>query len=147
MTLQELNHYFDLQEKLERAEEMLNSFIAAAYPGAQVLTGMPHTPGVSDKVGDLAVEIADLKDRIATLRTNIEREKIMVTEYIARIPDDQTRMIFRLRFLHGLTWGEVAALIGGRNTESAVKNICYRYLETCDGPGAVVLDGAPPDVL
>ena len=77
----------------------------------------------------------------------MEREKALVTAYITQIPDDQTRMIFRLRFLRGLTWSEVAALIGGRNTESAVKNICYRYLETCDGPGAVVLDGAPPNVL
>lgn len=147
MTLRELNHYCDLQEKLERAEEMLNSFIETTCLGAQVLDGMPHTPGVSDKVGDLAIEIADLENRIAVLRKDVEREKAVVTAYIAKIPDDQTRMIFRLRFLRGLTWGEVAALIGGRNTESAVKNICYRYLETCDGPGAVVLDGAPPDVL
>ena len=59
MTLKELNGHFVLRERLARAKEMLASLQAAACPGAQVLTGMPHAPGVSDKVGDLAVEIAE----------------------------------------------------------------------------------------
>ena len=67
MTLKELNGHFVLRERLARAKEMLASLQAAACPGAQVLTGMPHAPGVSDKVGDLAVEIADLEGRIQIL--------------------------------------------------------------------------------
>ena len=34
--------------------ESLLDLQEAAVPGAQVLTGMPHTPGVKDKVGNLA---------------------------------------------------------------------------------------------
>ena len=83
-------------------------------------------------VGDLAVEIADLKDQIAKLREESEAEGQKVTAFISAIENDQTRMIFRLRFLRCLTWGEVAGVIGGRNTEAGVKNICYRYLESCD---------------
>lgn len=93
---------------------------------------MPHAPGVSDKVGDLAVEIADLKDQIALLREEIAVEEQKVSAFIGAIENDQTRMIFRLRFLRCLTWGEVADVIGGRNTEAGVKNVCYRYLESCD---------------
>ena len=78
------------------------------------------------------MEIADLKDQIAKLREEIEAEGQKVTAFISAIENDQTRMIFRLRFLRCLTWGEVAGVIGGRNTEAGVKNICYRYLESCD---------------
>lgn len=139
MTLQELSQYYKLRERLTRDVEILGSLEAAACPGAQVLTGMPHVPGVRDKVGDLAVEIADMKERIRYLQGEIAREEALVAGFIAGIENDQTRMIFRLRFLRCLTWGEVAAVIGGRNTEAAVKNVCYRYLESCD---AAVRDGA-----
>lgn len=133
MTLQDLSRYYKLRERLNRDEEILASFEARAHPGAQVLTGMPHAPGVRDKVGDLAVEIADMKEQIAALQREIATEEKRVSDFISGIENDQTRMIFRLRFLRCLTWGEVASVIGGRNTEAGVKNICYRYLESCDG--------------
>ena len=74
MTLKELNGHFVLRERLARAKEMLASLQAAACPGAQVLTGMPHAPGVRDKVGDLAVEIADLEGRIQILMNELSFE-------------------------------------------------------------------------
>lgn len=132
MTLQELSQYFKLRERLERDEEILESFRAAACPGAQVLTGMPHAPGIRDKVGDLAVEIADMEERIRFLREEIAQEESAVAEFISAIENDQTRMVFRLRFLRCLTWGEVAAVIGGRNTEAGVRMVCYRYLNEAE---------------
>jgi len=48
--------------------------------------------------------------------------------YIGTIEDSQTRMIFRLRYIHGMAWKEVAAAVGGRNTENSVKSVCYRYI-------------------
>ncbi|HJF02223.1 hypothetical protein [Flavonifractor plautii] len=94
------------------------------------MSGMPHAPGVRDKVGDLAVEIADMTERIRYLKEEIDRAEAAVTEFVESIENDQTRMIFRLRFLRCLTWGEVAAVIGGRNTEDGVKSACYRYLSS-----------------
>lgn len=130
MTLQELSHHFKLRERLERDMDLLKSLEAAACPGAQVLTGMPHAPGVRDKVGDLAVEIADLKERIRYLENEIAVAEQEVARFITAIPDEQLRVIFRLRFLRGLTWGEVAAVVGGRNTEDGVKTSAYRYLNS-----------------
>ena len=131
MTLKELSWYFDIQERLARNKEILVSLEAAASPKGQMLTGMPHAPGVSDKVGDLAIEIADMKTRIQYLQEEAERQREPIERFIAGIENDQTRMIFRLRFLRCLTWGEVAAVIGGRNTENGVKSACYRYLANC----------------
>ena len=131
MTLQELSKYYKLHERLERNREMLSSLYAAAGPGAQVITGMPHAPGVSDKVGDLAAELWDLQDRINYLESRCDEEKKKLEKYIGAIKDDQTRMIFRLRFIHCMTWLQVAEAIGGRNTESGVRSICYRHLKSC----------------
>lgn len=130
MTLRELSRYYKLHERLERNREMLSSLTAAAGPGAQVLTGMPHAQGVNDKVGDLAIEMEDLEERIAHLELECDREKKKIGKYISNIKDDQTRMIFRLRFIHCMTWLQVADTIGGRNTANSVKLICYRYLDS-----------------
>ena len=128
MTLQELSKYYKLHERLERNREMLSSLYAAAGLGAQVITGMPHAPGVSDKVGDLAIEIGDLQSRIDHLESRCAEEKKKLEKYIGGIKDDQTRMIFRLRFIHCMTWLQVAEAIGGRNTANSVKLIFHRYL-------------------
>lgn len=129
MTLQELSKYYKLHERLERNREMLSSLYAAAGPGAQVITGMPHAPGVSDKVGDLAAELWDLQSKIDYLEQRCAEEKKKLEKYIGGIKDDQTRMIFRLRFIHCMTWPQVAETIGGRNTANSVKLICHRYLK------------------
>lgn len=130
MTLRELSKYYKLHERLERNREMLTSLYAAAGPGAQVITGMPHAVGVSDGVVGLVIEIADLEKRIGGLEAECAQEKKKLEKYISAIKDDQTRMIFRLRFIHCMTWLEVADTIGGRNTAGGVKKICYRYLRS-----------------
>ena len=38
-------------------------------------------------------------------------------------------MIFRLRFLHGYSWGEVAYYVGTGISEDTAKQVCYRYLK------------------
>ena len=108
---------------------MLSSLYATAGLGAQVITGMPHAPGTSDKVSSLIIEIEDLKSRIDYLESRCAQEKKKLEEYIGVIKDDQTRMVFRLRFIHCMTWPQVAEAIGGRNTATNVKLICYRYLK------------------
>lgn len=130
MTLQELSKYYQLHRRLERNREMLSSLYAAAGLGAQEMTGMPHAPGISDQVSSLVIEIEDLKSRISHLESKCAQEKKKLEEYISTIKDDQTRMIFRLRFLHCMTWRQVADAIGGRNSANSVKLICYRYLDS-----------------
>lgn len=149
MTLQELSQYYKLRERLRRDEEILESLEEAAGPGSQAFTGMPHAPGIKDKVGDLAVEIADMKQNIELLQAQIAQEEAAIQEFIRTVPDEQMRTILRLRFLRCLTWGMVARLIGGRNSADGVKSVCYRYLsmQSCNAATAVTLAAPPPNVI
>ena len=128
VTLRELSKYYKLHERLERNREMLASLCAAAGPGAQAITGMPHAAGVSDRVAGLIIEIEDLEGRINALELECAQEKKKLEKYTGAIKDDQTRMIFCLRFIHCMTWLEVDDTIGGGNTANSVKKTCYRYL-------------------
>lgn len=128
MTLTELNQHLELLKTLSATKEMLQSLRDAAYPGAAVITGMPHAPGVKDKVGDLASEIADAESDLEQIERQVKASEELIAPFIFAIDDVQIRFIFRLRFLRGLTWKEVAAVVGGRNSEESVKMVCYRYL-------------------
>ena len=75
MTLQELSKYYDIQMTLEKDREALERLRQRITPASPQLTGMPHTPGVRDKVGDLAVELADMDERIRWLEELAAQEK------------------------------------------------------------------------
>lgn len=81
-------------------------------------------------VADLVMEIADVEEEIKRLDEEMAKVEQKIISYIETIPDIQTRLIFRLRFLRCMTWDEVAAVIGGKNTGKNVSNRCYRYLES-----------------
>lgn len=132
MTLQELNLHLELREKLAKAQEILGSLRRSALPGAAKITGMPHAPGVNDKVGDLAVEIADMDARIEYLEEEIRKSESSILAFISGVDDDQARMAFRLRFIRGLSWKEVSSVLGKYTSESSVKSACYRFLREPD---------------
>ena len=129
MTKQDLNHHLALRQRLEEARELLASLETAAGPRAQQLDGMPHASGISDRTGDLAAEIADAKAVINGLQAEVTRSENVAAAWVGSIDDMQTRMIFRLRYIRGLSWKDVAALIGGGNTDRSVRIRAYRYMK------------------
>lgn len=135
MTKQDLDRHLELRQQLAADLELLASLEAAAVPRAQRVDGMPHAHDVSDPTGNLAAEIADMRETVARRRAAVARSEEVVAAYIGTIEDSQTRMIFRLRYIHGMAWKEVAAAVGGRNTENSVKSVCYRYIARVDRHG------------
>lgn len=127
MTKQELSYHVELKRQLAADLELLASLETRAGPRVQHLDGMPHAPGVRDVVGELAAEVADLKTEISELEAEITRSEKAIMDYIATIKDARTRTIFRLRFIQGMVWKEVAATIGWIS-ESGVKAIYGRYI-------------------
>ena len=127
MTMRELTQHYELKKRLEDEEKMLMLLEEAACP-KQVLDRPPCAPSLGAEVGDLAAEIADIRDHICSLRGEVERDEELVAAFINTIEAAYIRTILRLRFIHCLTWKEVAHIIGGRNTSDGVRMAVYRYL-------------------
>lgn len=97
--------------------------------------------GVSDfqRNGESAVErIVFRREKLAEPRAErpkldraqLEAQADSVGEnYINAVEDPLVRMFFRLRFLRGFSWKEVAAAVGGGRPGSAVRDACLRYLK------------------
>ena len=129
MTFETLRHHWELRQQLEKHEDLLCELRHSAQAANHAPDGMPRTKGVSDKVSTLAIAIVDLEERIAYLKKTIAAEEGDISAWIGSIDDILTRQIFRLRFLCGLPWADVAQTVGGRNTASSVKMVCSRYLD------------------
>lgn len=132
MTLTELEAYRILKIRHQDAIQMIEELRGRAKPGSPALDSMPHGSGVNDKVGTLAIMIADLEAKLPMYERQILKEHDQVEYFIGSIDDDLTRMIFRLRFQAGKSWKEVAGILGQYQTEASVKSRCYRYLNLDD---------------
>lgn len=138
MTLKELSQLYYLNREIEMDKRRLQELEVKALPGAQVITGMPHATGVTDKVGEYAAEIADLRGIIEAKLQQCIYERNRLERYITTIEDSLLRQVFTYRFVNGLPWQQVAACIGGSNTADGVRMMCNRYIkatepETDDG--------------
>lgn len=129
MTREQLNRNLFLLRDLQKNRDLRIALEAAAGPGAQAITGMPHAPGYRDKLGTLAAEIADVGGEIQRIETELAEQEPEIAAFIASIRDGQTRTIFRLRFLRGMSWNEIASVMGGGNTASGARMICRRYVK------------------
>lgn len=127
MTRQDLEKHLKLRRQLMECGDILQNLKRSVGPGTQALTGMPHAPGVKDKVGDLATEIAYMERRVAALQAKVDDQAVEVRNFIAGVQDDQMKIILSLRYIRGLTWIEVALVLGGRNTGSGVRSAVWRF--------------------
>lgn len=97
--------------------------------------------GVSEfqRTGESAVErIVFKREKLAEPRPErpkLDREQLEAQaadvgeDYINAIEDPFVRIFFRLRFLHGFSWKEVAAAVGGGKPWTAVRDACLRYVK------------------
>lgn len=129
MTLQNLNDYLSKCCQLEAARESLLDLEEAAVPGAKVLTGMPRTPGVRDRVGSLAIAIADTKETIKELEQTIETTGKEIEAFIQTIPAVELRTLFRFRFVHLLSWDDIAEIFRWRYDQSTLRRRVERYMK------------------
>lgn len=127
MTLEYLNRHFELLQKLAVAKDIHKMLLAKSI-SSTVIDGMPHGSGVSDRTGKLAAELTDTEQHISRLEKQIAKSAISVEKFIKSIDNLKTRLVFRYRFIHGMSWCEVAGCFDFV-TEESVRMICYRYLE------------------
>ena len=103
----EIKHY---KRELESAEYHVNTKMAA-----DTVTGSsPVYPYIKHVVTIKGVDEKDYWRQVKRLRNRLKRrvDELMnkvaeAEEYIASIPDSETRLILRCRFVNGLTWEQI----------------------------------------
>ncbi len=127
MTLDILNEHLHTLWEYQAASERLEA-IRAVVLGAQRIDGMPHGTGVSNKIEQLAIIMSDQESDVQRLEKMLRKSEKIVRRFVDGIPDNHQKLVFKLRFLCGMSWAEVAKALGGKNTPESVKMMCYRFL-------------------
>lgn len=131
MTLQRLNEHLNMVLQLQEAKEALSS-LQSQILKATNYDGMPHGHEVSRNTENLALLLETQIADVNRLESIVDKSEIEIRKFVDSIEDNRTKVIFNLRFLCGLKWEAVAIMIGGGNTEKAVKSACYRFLNCSD---------------
>ena len=112
MTKKELSQLYYLKKEIKEQQRRLAELEETATNCSVQITGLPSGRGISDKTGNYAAQIADLK---ALLDSNLKKcfdELNRLNRYIQSVDDSQMRTILRLRYVKGFTWQRIAFEIG-----------------------------------
>lgn len=69
------------------------------------------------------------KTTLSLLEADIEEKIVEVEQFIAGISDSRIRRIIDLRYINNYSWNDVAAKIGGGNSEDTVRKQFERFME------------------
>jgi hypothetical protein len=128
MTTKELSQLYYLDREIEKQERQLLELETEAFNAVARMSDMPRGGGVSDKVGNLAIQIAEAR---ALINLNLQKrwyERNRLTRYIDSVDDSLMRQILKHRFIDGMKWWDVAYAVGGNHTAESVRQMCHRFL-------------------
>ena len=131
MTLQRLNEHLNMVLQLQSAREALSS-LQSQILKATNYDGMPHAREASRNTENLAILLDTQIADVNRLENMVDKSEAEIRRFVDTIEDNRTKLIFNLRFLCAQKWEAVAVMIGGGNTEKAVKATCYRFLNCSD---------------
>lgn len=128
----QIYHYSKEIEKLERDIDELQerrSQIEDSVLRSPKLDGMPRSGkgsnSTTETAGILAAEIKQLiNEQVQTIeryKYKIEMKRKEIYEYITSLEDPQLEQIIMYRCINLCTWDQVAAYVGGQNTEDSVR--------------------------
>lgn len=129
VTKEELSQIYYLNKELRMWQKELENLECQSLLRGQQLTGMPFVSGTSDKTGDIATTMADIKSIIIGKQKEIQIQKKKIMTYIEQIEDSYMRQIIFYRCVSCMSWNSVAQEIGGNNTEDSVKQAFHRFFK------------------
>jgi hypothetical protein len=130
LTKDELKQIYYINKEIKMWQKELERLQCKSLVKGQEITDMPFGSGTSDKVADLAVEIADVQAIIRGKLAEIQLQRKKIIEYISNIEDSLLRQIVFLRNVSCMNWNQVAKELG--STENCVKQIYSRYFRKED---------------
>ncbi len=135
MTVKELSQLYFLKKEIERENLRLQELLSLSGGSSLALSPVSFGKKVSDKTGELAVNISELKDLI---EKNIKRcfeEMKKISFFINGIEDSEMRLIISLRFINGFTWQQISFHIGYQD-ESTPRKRFERFMKSVSKKGA-----------
>ena len=112
MTKKELSQLYYLKREIKEQQKRIKELEAAATSCSSKIDGLPSGEGINDKIGNYAVQIADLKSLLDLNLKKCFYEFNRLNRYIQSVEDSQMRMILTLRYVNGLTWRQIAKSMG-----------------------------------
>ncbi len=107
--LSQLRHLkYEVRELMDRIKELEGSATSCAVR----IDDLPKSRELTDKVGNYAIQIAELRKELDARLYQLYREYVRLSRYIANVKDSQMRVILALRYIKGFTWQKIAYTIG-----------------------------------
>ena len=129
MTKKELKNLYYLKKEIVAQKKRIKELENLATSCTAKVTELTNKTEVIDKVGNYAVEIADLK---RLLDLNLKKrfyELVRLDKFIQTIDDPLIRLIAIYRFEKDMSWTQIAIALGGNNKAESVRKKNYRYLK------------------
>ena len=124
MSLHELKNLYYLKKEIKEQQRRLTELEALAINCSTEITGLPTGKGISDKIGNYAAQIADLK---ALLDLNLKKcfyELNRINSYIEGVEEPMIKQIIECH----MSWLQIERAIGGKNRAESLRKKLYRYL-------------------
>ena len=129
MTKKELSQLYYLKKEIKTQQKRIKELEAAATSCSSKMDGLPSGKGITDKIGNYAAQIADLKSLLDLNLKKCFYELNRLNRYIQSVEDSQIRMILTLRYVSGLTWQQIAKSMGRIGDGSTERKKLNRFLK------------------
>ena len=129
MTKKELSQLYYLKKEIKEQQRRIAELEAAATNCSTKITGLPSGKGISEKIGNYAAQIADLK---ALLDLNLKKcfyEFNRLNRYIEEVEEPLIKQIMIYRFENQMSWMQIEKAMGGKNRAESLRKKLYRYLK------------------
>ena len=129
MTKKELSQLYYLKKEIKEQQRRIAELEAVATNCSTKITGLPSGKGISDKIGNYAAQIADLK---ALLDLNLKKcfyEFNRLNRYIEEVEEPLIKQIMIYRFENQMSWMQIEKAMGGKNRAESLRKKLYRYLK------------------
>lgn len=128
MTKKELSQLYYLKKEIRAQQQRIKELETVASSCTSNINGLPSGKGASDKIGNYAAQIADLKSLLDLNLKKCFYELNRLNRYIQSVEDSQMRMILTLRYVNGLTWRQIAKSLGVAGDGSTERKKLNRFL-------------------
>lgn len=125
MTKKELSQLYYLKKEEKQLQQQVEELRSKVEKVTTTVSDMPK--GGQKK--DLRDELIDLIDLLALKQKQCVVEQNRLERYIATVDDSYTRLILSLRYISGMSWGQIALKVGGGNTAENVRQTIHRFLK------------------